>query len=245
MIKFFRKIRLTLLSENKFSKYLIYAFGEIILVVIGILIALQINNWNQIQKLKEEETKILQGLLAEFSENLVKFDSHYKNQLRRDRIIKDLLDPKLVDAPFEIIDSLIYYHGWNYKYNPSTGIYNSVINSGKIDLISNDLLKKSISEFNNFLVDFEEEEDGANFYGTNFMTPYIRSQLNYRFPFKNRTKDQFEYDNKIYREVIKSDRTRNELIFYSSYLLITLEEGKELRHQMIFIMNILDDELKK
>ena len=51
MIKFFRKIRQNLLSENKFSKYLIYAIGEIILVVIGILIALQINNWNENKKL--------------------------------------------------------------------------------------------------------------------------------------------------------------------------------------------------
>ena len=47
MIKFFRKIRQRLLTENKFSKYLIYAIGEIVLVVIGILIALQINNWNE------------------------------------------------------------------------------------------------------------------------------------------------------------------------------------------------------
>uniref|UniRef100_UPI0030DA5AE8 DUF6090 family protein n=1 Tax=uncultured Planktosalinus sp. TaxID=1810935 RepID=UPI0030DA5AE8 len=50
MIQFFRKIRQKLLSENKFSKYLIYAIGEIILVVIGILIALQINNWNEGRK---------------------------------------------------------------------------------------------------------------------------------------------------------------------------------------------------
>ena len=50
MIKFFRKIRQKLLAENKISKYLIYAFGEIILVVIGILIALQINNWNEGRK---------------------------------------------------------------------------------------------------------------------------------------------------------------------------------------------------
>ena len=50
MIKFFRRIRQSLLSENKFSKYLIYAIGEIILVVIGILIALQINNWNETRK---------------------------------------------------------------------------------------------------------------------------------------------------------------------------------------------------
>ena len=53
MIKFFRKIRQKLLSENKFSKYLIYAIGEIILVVIGILIALQVNNKNQIRNEKQ------------------------------------------------------------------------------------------------------------------------------------------------------------------------------------------------
>ena len=47
MIKFFRKIRQKMLTENKFSKYLIYAIGEIILVVIGILIALSINTWNE------------------------------------------------------------------------------------------------------------------------------------------------------------------------------------------------------
>ena len=55
MIKFFRKIRHRLLTENKFSKYLLYAIGEIILVVIGILLALQINTWNnnKIEKRKE------------------------------------------------------------------------------------------------------------------------------------------------------------------------------------------------
>lgn len=66
MIKFFRKIRQKLLSENKFSKYLIYAIGEIILVVIGILIALQINNWNEARnnddKFKETFIEIDQNL---------------------------------------------------------------------------------------------------------------------------------------------------------------------------------------
>ncbi len=47
MIKFFRKIRQKMLTENKFSKYLIYAIGEIVLVVLGILIALQLNNLNE------------------------------------------------------------------------------------------------------------------------------------------------------------------------------------------------------
>ena len=66
MIEFFRKIRQKLLSENKFSKYLIYAIGEIILVVIGILIALQINNWNENNK---QKISIEQSLI-EVRENL-------------------------------------------------------------------------------------------------------------------------------------------------------------------------------
>lgn len=62
MIKFFRKIRQKLLSENKFSKYLIYAIGEIVLVVIGILIALQINNLNEAKKTRTKEISYLANL---------------------------------------------------------------------------------------------------------------------------------------------------------------------------------------
>jgi len=70
MIKFFRKIRQKLLTENKFSKYLIYAIGEIILVVIGILIALQINNWNQQQKENAFEVTMLLELQNGLSQNI-------------------------------------------------------------------------------------------------------------------------------------------------------------------------------
>ncbi|MFY0602863.1 MAG: hypothetical protein JXQ93_02865 [Flavobacteriaceae bacterium] len=69
MIKFFRKIRYKLMSENRTGKYLKYAIGEIILVVIGILIALQINNWNETNKLKAEEQDILKSLVEEIKNN--------------------------------------------------------------------------------------------------------------------------------------------------------------------------------
>ncbi|MGD1948015.1 MAG: DUF6090 family protein [Croceivirga sp.] len=59
MIKFFHRIRQKLLSENRFSKYLLYAIGEIILVVIEILIALQINNWNDNRKDNTSEKHLL------------------------------------------------------------------------------------------------------------------------------------------------------------------------------------------
>ncbi len=66
MINFFRKIRLQLLAQNKVSRYLLYALGEIFLVVIGILIALQINNWNDWRKDRAKE----RILLRDMAENL-------------------------------------------------------------------------------------------------------------------------------------------------------------------------------
>ena len=62
MLRFFRKPRQKLLPDNKFSKYLLYAIGEIVLVVIGILLALQVNNWNETRKDRLTEREILQNL---------------------------------------------------------------------------------------------------------------------------------------------------------------------------------------
>ena len=63
MLHFFRQIRQRLLTDNKFSKYLLYAVGEILLVVIGILIALQIDTWNETRKARIQESKIYKEIL--------------------------------------------------------------------------------------------------------------------------------------------------------------------------------------
>jgi len=72
MLKFFRNIRKNLLNEGKTSKYLKYAIGEIVLVVIGILIALQINNWNDQRKSKLETENLRQSNLKEIYNDLKK-----------------------------------------------------------------------------------------------------------------------------------------------------------------------------
>jgi len=76
LIKFFRKIRQQLLIENKFSKYLIYAIGEIVLVVIGILIAVSINNWNELNKERRNEILILNEIRDNLLFDLVDFESN-------------------------------------------------------------------------------------------------------------------------------------------------------------------------
>ena len=70
MIKFFRKIRYDLMSDNKTGKYLKYAIGEIVLVVIGILIALQINNWNENRKNQNELNNINNQIVFELDNDI-------------------------------------------------------------------------------------------------------------------------------------------------------------------------------
>ena len=74
MIKFFRKIRQKMLTENKFSKYLLYAVGEIVLVVIGILIALSINNWNEEKNIKQSELQFLTRLKSDLTKDTIYFN---------------------------------------------------------------------------------------------------------------------------------------------------------------------------
>jgi len=88
MINFFRKIRQKLLNENKLSKYLLYALGEIVLVVIGILIALQINNWNENKKDRRQERELLIQLESEFESNLSQLDQ--KMAMREEMISASL-----------------------------------------------------------------------------------------------------------------------------------------------------------
>ncbi|MCD2260282.1 DUF6090 family protein [Psychroserpens luteolus] len=89
MIKFFRHIRRSLLSEGKTAKYLKYAIGEILLVVIGILIALGINNWNENLKAQKNEKVLLQKLQEENRLNLDDLNSDYEYRENLDQTLEN------------------------------------------------------------------------------------------------------------------------------------------------------------
>jgi hypothetical protein len=109
MIKFFRKIRQKLLTENKISKYLIYAIGEIILVVIGIMIALSINNANDIENKRQKELT----LLTEMRQNLEidRDDLDYNIEGSAERIQANEIILKAIQERVPMHDSLKPYDG--------------------------------------------------------------------------------------------------------------------------------------
>lgn len=150
MIKFFRKIRQRLLSENKFSKYFLYAIGEIILVVIGILIALQINNWNEGRKQKAEEVKLLQNFKNSVETDVARVNQFIKDFERRNELINILLRHMNADLPYS--DSL------NIFFMNSTALWMprldqevfATLTSTDLNIISNDTLKKEITSYYSF-----------------------------------------------------------------------------------------------
>jgi len=116
MIKFFRKTRYNLMEQNKTGKYLKYAIGEIVLVVIGILIALQINSWNENRKDRLEEQAVLLQLKEDFQTNLLQLEQKIE---MRNKMIS--LCNKLISSygkHIDCINDLIAL----YKYNEINGI---------------------------------------------------------------------------------------------------------------------------
>mgnify|MGYP003676018979 CR=1 FL=1 len=149
MIKFFRKIRQRLLIENRFSKYLLYAIGEIILVVIGILIALQINTWNENGKISEQEKSYLNRLLLENKKDVFTFTNEIKrledNNLKIANLGKAFKDKNSSDSVLvHSVNEYVIYGSLYPVFNPSTSTYEDLSSTGNLNVIKDTQLRDHI-----------------------------------------------------------------------------------------------------
>jgi len=165
MIKFFRQIRQNLIMENKTSKYFKYAIGEIFLVVIGILIALQINNWNEEQANKKIERNYMKNLLEDLQNDTKIYSSYAKNNI----------------VVYQYIDSLVIYlksperkeHTSKTSYwarmmttkfsraQPVERTFEQMKSSGQLKLVKNHKVADGISQYYNSLSELEQYNQAA------------------------------------------------------------------------------------
>ncbi|MEP2772452.1 MAG: DUF6090 family protein [Fulvivirga sp.] len=152
MIKFFRKIRQKLLTENKFSQYFIYAIGEIILVVIGILIAISINNWNDTRNKDDLKISYIESLKSDLSADIV----YFKTQIAIDstELAKMLFFSKRLSNSNTTEDTLIQIA--RYEFLPFTDIDNelnmstihTLISTGNINVFDRNTSESLIKFYN-------------------------------------------------------------------------------------------------
>jgi hypothetical protein len=217
MIPFFRKIRKKMADDNKPLKYMRYAIGEIVLVVIGILIALQINTWNEERKRRVEERDLLLELRRELDLNIKELNI-YNNSAEQN--VKDLelywsYFKKQNNAPNKdsvvaFVLSLTHTKPYSLEFNT----LNSVVSTSRINLINNEELRFYLNRLisaTKLLQDFDDER-------ISLRNTQVMPELRKYFDLKNLSSYVFDFqegDNKIYTENVHTFFSR---IDYSSLI---------------------------
>ncbi len=188
MIKFFRKIRQKMLAENKFSKYVLYAIGEIVLVVIGILIALSINNWNENRKNQElisiYKTELINDLLLDISH----FEFHLAHAKEENKTIDSLrtiLNHSSSDK--ETLNNIIRQSLTFFKKEPWI-----MLATTEYPLISDNTFQSLQSSGQITLLDNELQEDMVSFYGYTRKYSFMIQEI-----ITSKNEIYFEYINNI------------------------------------------------
>ena len=177
MIKFFRHIRRSLINENNMGKYFKYAIGEILLVVIGILIALQINNWNEARKANLEEQVLLSQLKSDFMDNLEQLNQKIRT---RNLMLKSCDEAfKLIDNPsLAVKDSIDALIARTMPYATFDPIIHDLSGSGELKLINNVKLKQALTNWSADIMDVTEDEHAWKLYRHDHYIPFL--QKNYQ-----------------------------------------------------------------
>ena len=161
MIKFFRHIRKSLIQKNQMGKYLKYAIGEILLVVLGILIALQINNWNENRKNKITEKQLVERFKLDIEANITELHRIINKTENTHLYIDSILNEYEHQAHnFSLKElGILLIKGRSFTvYGTSEGSINDIIGSGQLDLISNDSIRYAIGSWQSNLKPIREWE---------------------------------------------------------------------------------------
>ncbi len=203
MIKFFRRIRQKLVSENKFSKYLIYAIGEIILVVIGILIALSINSWNQNRLDQLDKKEILSKLHIEFQLNK-KILQDYKlineASMNSNIALLSLIGESREVLSKQNLDSLFYETYQGYELAFTENATKNIVEGGYLNLFKNEEMTTLLNQWNS-LSEIRETrlnklDSWTNGYAIPYLIPYISfkemdANANLRWSGKSKVKPDY------------------------------------------------------
>jgi hypothetical protein len=183
MLKFFRSIRQKLVLQENVKKYLLYAVGEILLVVVGILIALQINNWNAERKNLRESEQFISRLLDEVNINLKHLDLEIaveERQMSASKSILDLFNMDVKDVDPVAFDSLIFivFSANTLEFNQGTLLEGQ--NTGKISLIPSDELRLALYNLPTHLEEVRSQEHINSQDVNEYFSVYLYYNYNYR-----------------------------------------------------------------
>jgi len=237
MLNFFRKKRKSLAADNKTLRYTRYAFGEIFLVVIGILIALSINNWNQNRLSSLKETAILANIHKEFIQNKKQLDSivnwHKRVHLNCSKIMR--LFPIKSKPESKVLDSLslqLWDSYGGHTFNPSQTSINALASTSSFDIIKNETLRDLLISWNDLIKDYQEEEQQSRNYLWDQYDPYLAQHFDWNFNFKDERNNFEAFQTLEFEYIVKS---RHDLV---DQILDSSGELKKVQHTLDKIIEL-------
>ena len=246
MIKFFRHIRQSMINQNRTKKYLLYAIGEIILVVIGILIALQFNNWNTDMQTKEIQIKYLNEIANNLKADLedVRFNIGFnETRLNASRIVLNSLNHNDTYS-----DSLDVYYGSLLYTTRSVVNYSAyeTLKSKGLEIVTNDNLRKAITKLYSFyyqnVIDFEIQDDHAMQY--QIVMPTVLSRIEVRKKDNNSITGE-QLGKPINFETLKNDvEFKNAIVMNEDLRVYMLENYRQLEQNILECTALINDELE-
>ena len=248
MIKFFRHLRQSLIMENKTGKYLKYAIGEIILVVIGILIALQINNWNNDRIEASKEQLLLKNLQTDYKSNLDElkytYDSSTEAYVACVKLLEIIKDDNTIN-PSEIevlIDNII---NKIRSLDLISGSIDEILNTGSLHIIQDPELRKQLSNWTFYINDTGDDIQIYTDYLFGILIPSLTEKTVLRNTYVsdhfienlelpkisksdftidyNKTIRTLEFENQIYNNALNYMYALNSYKIMETYLNDTLE----------------------
>jgi len=243
MLKIFRKIRQDLIKEGNLKRYLIYATGEILLVMIGILLALQVSTWNQGKIEHKKELKALKDLKKEFKLNeeriTIKQNLRISISPKLDNYIRQISSGKANYSTFKEFHSNQFMFGMT---NPSNGVIDALISSGEIALITNDSLKYFLADWKNQVSNLYENEEILWHSGLNYIGIYSK-----KIPVSSHNWNDWN-DKKLelaFKELNSNIEYKNNLIGFEDVNEIVIEECNTVLTILKNTLTLLDHEINK
>jgi hypothetical protein len=235
MLSVLRNLRRHLFVNNKFSTYLIYAVGEIILIVLGILIALQIDNWNTEKTNRQDELKTYRNIRSQIREDkkellkVIDFNNHFTNQFEKANRFILANNRKAIDTLAYISMTLSQFS----DFQSSANIYETLVNSGDIKLLKNDSITGNLQKLEMTYTLINRLEDIHWELITSEVSPELREVINYT------TFDILKPD-KLYSVGLQN-------IFFECINLMKIKDAiyKKASGEINKIIDLIEVELKK
>ncbi|GLU44377.1 DUF6090 family protein [Allomuricauda sp. NBRC 101325] len=247
MIRFFRNIRQRLLAENKFTRYLVYALGEIILVVIGILIALQINNWNENRKLAKQEKETIASLKLEFEKNLEQLEGNIQGIQAFMSAGNTLLEHTGPDYEFgtlQEMDSLLDMTPRMSVWDPSLYTMENIKSSGKLSNLSNEELKLLLIEWDSFYGNLLDWSDFYTERGISYFDFLAANAVNRNMPliaFSTKGTTGFNRSNEALLRNPLFENILAERVSHNGFMLGFYQEAQRLISEIIVQCETYED----